>query len=63
MLENLDLEQDYCARTATRIDKIGQDFNRIMKWSAYYDRSFHENIKYYGMMGSVLKCLNEVSQR
>ena len=33
-----------------------------MKWLAYYDRSCYENINYYDLMGSVLKCSNELSQ-
>ena len=24
-----------------------------MKWLAYYDRSYYENINYYDMMGSI----------
>ena len=62
-LENPDFEQDYWSRTATSIYKIGHDSIRLMKWLAYYDTLFYENINYHDMMGSVLKSLNEKSQR
>ena len=60
MLENSDFEQNYWSRTATGIHKIGHDSTRLMKWICYYDRSCYENIKYYDLMGSVLKYLNEL---
>ena len=63
MLENPDFEQDYWSRTATSIYKIGHDSIRLTKWICYYDRSYYENINYYDLMGSVLKCLNEISKR
>ena len=63
MLENPDFEQVYWSRTATGIYKTGHDSIRLMKWICYYDRSYYENIKYYDLMGSVLKCLNEISKR
>ena len=53
MLENPDFEQDYWSRTATGIYKIGQAISSLMKWLAYYDRSFYENIVYYDLMGSI----------
>ena len=59
MLENFDFEQDYWSRTATDIHKIGHDSIRLMKWICYYDRSYYENIRYYDLMGSVLKTLKE----
>ena len=34
---------------------------RIIKWLVFYDRSSYENDKYYDMMGSILKDLNETS--
>ena len=40
MLENREFEQEYWSRKATGIYKIGQAIIRIMKWLAYYDRSF-----------------------
>ena len=59
LLKNPDFEQDYWSRTAVGIYKIGHDSIRLMKWICYYDRSYYENINYYDLMGSVLKCLNE----
>ena len=63
MFENPDFEQNYWSRTATGIYKIAHDNIGLMNWICYYDRSYHENIKYYDLMGSVCKHLNEVSQR
>ena len=60
MLENSDLEQDYYSRTAQSIYKIGLDSVRLLKCLANYDRSYYENINYYDLMESVLKCLNEI---
>ena len=59
MIENPDFEEDYYSRTAVGIHKTAHDSIRLMKWLAYYDRSYCENINYYDMMGSVLKNLNE----
>ena len=61
MIENPDFEQNYYSRTAKAIYKIGHDSIRIMKWLAYYDRSFHENIFYFDLLASILTCLNEIS--
>ena len=55
MLENLDFEQNYWSRTAEGIFEIGHDSIRLMKWLAYYDGSYFENINYYGLMGSIVK--------
>ena len=63
MLENSDFEQNYWSRTATGFYKIAHNSIRILKWICYYDRSYYENISYYDLMGSVLKCSNEISQR
>ena len=63
MLENPDFKQNYYSRTATGIYKNGHDSVRLMKRLIYYDRSYYENINYYDMMGSISKCLNEISQR
>ena len=57
MIENPGFEQKYWSRTATGLYKIGHDSIRLMKWICYYDRSYYENITYYGLMGSVLKYL------
>ena len=61
MLENPDFEQNYYSRTAICIYEIGQGAIRLMKWLAYYDRSYYENINYYVLMGTILKHLNEIS--
>ena len=61
MNENPDFEKDYYSRTATGIYRIGHDSTRLMRWLAYYDRSFHENINYYDLMESISKNLNEIS--
>ena len=63
MIEYPDFEQDYWSRTAEGIYKNGHDSIRLMKWICYYDRSYDGNMKYYDLMGSVLKSLNEISQR
>ena len=63
MNENPDIEQDFWSRTAIGLYKTGHDSVRLMKCLTYYDRSYYENIIYYGLMGSVLKCLNERFQR
>ena len=63
MSENPNFEQDYWSRTAKGIDKIGHDSIRLLKWLAYYERSCYGSINYYDLMGSVLKCSNEISQR
>ena len=55
MNSNPDLEQNHCSRTAEGIYKIGHDSFRLLKWLAYYDRSFYENINYFDLKASVLK--------
>ena len=59
MLEKSDFEHDYWSRTAEDIYKNGHDSNRLMKWLAFYDKSYYENTNYYDLMGSILKILNE----
>ena len=61
MLETPDFEQDYWSRTAKCIYKIGRDSIRILKWLAYYGRSYFKKIKYYDLKGPILKYLNEIS--
>ena len=63
MMKNPDFEHDYWSRTATGIYKIGLDNIRLMKWFCFFDRSYYENVNYFDLMGSVLKFLNEISQR
>ena len=63
MNENPDFKQDYWSRIAIGIYKIGNDSVRILEWLAYYDRSYYEKIIYDDLMGSVLKCLKEISER
>ena len=55
MLVNPDFAQDYYSRTAEGIYKIGSDSIRLLKWLAYYDRYYYENINYYDMMGTIVK--------
>ena len=57
------LEQDYFLRTAKGIYKIRLDSVRIMKWFAYYDRSYYENINYYDIMPSISTYIKEKSER
>ena len=61
MLENPNFEQDYWSRTAKGIYKIGHNIIRIMKWLAYYDRSFHEKINCFNLRGFFSKFSNEIS--
>ena len=63
MIENPDFEQDHYSKTAEGIYKVGHDSISLMKWLAYYDRSYYEKINYYDLMASVLTCLNEISAR
>ena len=63
MLENPNYEHEHYSRTATVIYKKGHDSIRIRKRIWYYDRSQYEYINYFDLVGSVLKCLNEISQR
>ena len=60
MSEVPDFQQDQYSRTAESIFKIGHDSISLMKWLAYYDRSFYENKNYYDVMASVLTFLNEI---
>ena len=59
MLEFPDFEQNYWSRTAEDSYKIVHDSIRIMKWLIYYDRSYHDNMNYFDLMGSKLKSLKE----
>ena len=53
-------QQDYYSRTASGINRIGHDFNRLLKLVVYYDH-FYENTNYSYFMASVLTWLNEIS--
>ena len=53
-------KKDY-SRNSSCIYKIGHDSIRLMKWLAYHDGSYDENINYYDLMGSILKFLNEIA--
>ena len=55
MLEKPDFEQDYCSKTGKSIYKIGQDSIRLLKWLAYYNRSYYVNKNFNDSLGSVLK--------
>ena len=61
MMKNPDFEQNFYSRTSEAIHKSGHDSIRLMNWLAYYDRSYLENKIYYDLMGSILKCLSEIS--
>ena len=63
MLENPDFEQDTYSITALGFYKIGHDSVRLVKWLAFYSREYDRNLNFYDLMISVLKCLNEMSQR
>ena len=63
MLENPDFEQDYWSKLAGGIYRIGHDSIGLMKCLFYYDRSYYDKIKYYDLMGSICKYLNEISKR
>ena len=63
MLENLNFEQGFWSKTAIGIYERGHDSIRLLKWLAYYDRSFCENMNYYDLMGSFSEYINEISQR
>ena len=62
MLENFEFEDDYWSRTAIDIYKIGHDSVRLLKWLAYYDRSFCEKLNFYDLMGSLVKIKQTGSQ-
>ena len=63
MLKNPNFEQNKYSITSTGIYRIGHDSIRLMKWICYYDRSYYENIKYYDLIASICKYLNEISKR
>ena len=56
MSENPDIEQSYHSKTAIGVYKIGHDSIGLMKWIAYYDRSYYENINYFDLMATILYC-------
>ena len=58
MIENPDFEQNYYSKKAADIYETGYDSIRLMRWMAFYDRDY-ENPIYFGLMASVLICLNE----
>ena len=56
MIKNPDFEQNYWSRTAQGVYKVGHDSIRLMKFICYYNQSYHQNINYYDLMGSL--CLS-----
>ena len=60
MLEFPDFEENKYSITSTGNYRIAHDSIRLLKWFCYHDRSFYENINYYGLMGSICKHLNEI---
>ena len=63
MIRNPDFEQNRYSITSTGFYKIGHESIRLMKWLAYHDRSYYENVNYCDLLGSILKSLIELSQR
>ena len=63
MLENPDFEQNYWSRTAASVYETGHDSIRLMKLLSNYDRSYHDNLNYFILMGSFCENLKEISQR
>ena len=63
MLENPDFEQNKGSKTAEGNYIIGHGSIRLMKWLISYDRRCYDNMNYFDLMGSILTCLNEISQR
>ena len=63
MLENLDFEQDYYSRTAKVLYKTGHDSIRLTKCLNNYNRSYHDNLNYFDLLGFICKylLLNEIS--
>ena len=61
MLGNTDFQQDHYSRTSLCVYEVGHDNFRLMNYLAYYDRSYHENINCYDLLGPILKFLNEIS--
>ena len=60
MSEKPNFEQGIYSRTSIGIYQIGHNSIRLMKWLAYYDRSYYEIIKNYELMGSVFLFLYEI---
>ena len=56
-----DFGKDYWSRTAKGVFEIGHVSIRLKKWLIYYDGSHYDKLKYYDLMGSVLKYINEIS--
>ena len=63
MLENPDFEQDHWSRTAEGNYKNEHDSIILMKSLIYYDRSYHDNLNYFDLMGSICKFSNEKYKR
>ena len=42
MSQKLDFEKNYWSRSAIGVYKIGDQSIRLMKWLAFYDRSYYE---------------------
>ena len=53
MIKNPNFEQNKYSLTSTGNYKIGHDSVRFINWIWYYDRSYHENINHFDLMGSV----------
>ena len=58
----IDFEQNNYSRTSNGIYKIDRDSIISMKWLAFYDRSYYENLIYHDFMVSILICLSQLSE-
>ena len=63
MLQNPDFEQNFWSKTAEGICEKGQDSIRLLKRLDYCDRSYHDNLNYFDLLGSICDylILNECS--
>ena len=51
---NPDFEQNYNSRTSQGTWKICYDSFRLVKWLAFYDRSYYKNVSFFWSNGDVL---------
>ena len=60
--EHPDFEQNYYSKTTQGPYKVSHFSIKLRKWLDQYDRSFFEKINYFDLMGSILTCLDEISE-
>ena len=63
VLEFPDFEQNHYSIISTCNFRIGHDYIRLMNWFIYRDRSYYDNMKYFDLMGSLCKHINEMSKQ